>query len=286
MSHLFAYCVQGATLQLRVDAAALLPLAESLHSSCRVRIEECPPDHPADLVWSSTPEGQPVLTIDKEAESGSQVDEAILFFLSEHRLTQRFAERLGHLLQLHAAAVVDPRGRGWLICGASRAGKTSLTLGLVLEGWRWLSDELALFDRDDTGTILGFPRNFNLKETSFPIFPETAGLPHTVGFYSTGRQLRVRFFDPLDLAPGSWQAQAPLQGLVLPRWNPGLAAPQIRRTSGVAAAQVLLGETACWQPWALPVITTLCRDVPMLEFNYSHPRQLAPLMQAMSEVSG
>jgi hypothetical protein len=284
VSHLFSYTIQDITLHLRVDAPSLLPLAECLHSSSCRGSQQCASTAHAEIVWSTETNGQPVLEI--EGQSGpSTVTEAILFFLSEHRLTQLFAERLQHLLQLHAATIVDPQGNGWLICGPSRAGKTSLTLAFILSGCRWLSDEYSLFHQDDPATVLGFPRNFNLKETSFPLFPETAGQPHTTEFFSTGRQLRVRFLDPLDLAPGSWQSHVSMKGLIFPRWDAAATSPLIRETSGIAAAQTLLGETASWQPWGLEIVTRICREAPALEFVYANPRDLAPLRQAMLDHS-
>ncbi len=284
MSRLFIYSIQDVTLRLRVDNPALLPLAGALHSSCCRDSHDCTADTFAEIIWAMDGSGQHLLTLAGQGDA-AVVTEAILFFLSEHRLTQLFAERLQDLLQLHAATVVDPQGYGWLICGPSRAGKTSLTLAFILNGWRWLSDEYALFDQKDPQTILGFPRNFNLKESSFPIFPETAEQPHAVEFFSTGRQVRVRFLDPLDLAPGSWQARAPLKGLIFPRWDAAASTPVIQQVSGVSAAQVLLGETACWQPWAMDVLTRMCREVPVLEFVYANPRELAPLREAMAVAS-
>jgi hypothetical protein len=284
VSRLFTYSIQNVTLHLRVDAPALFLLAACLHSSSCRKASECPADTTAEIIWNTDAKGQCVLILDGQPEADT-VTEAALFFLSEHRLTQLFAERLQHLLQLHAATVVDPQGQGWLICGPSRAGKTSVTLAFILSGWHWLSDEYALFAQDAPATVLGFPRNFNLKETSFPIFPETAGQPHAVEFFSTGRQLRVRFLDPLDLAPGSWQPQAPLKGLIFPRWDGTVPTPVIRQISGITAAQVLLGETACWQPWALDNLTRICRELPVLEFIYANPRDIAPLQAAMANCS-
>lgn len=285
VSSLFTYQIQDVTLRLRVDDVALIPVANCLHSSCRASVSECEPDTEAELVWQKTGAGEIRLSI--ADQSGPEVvSEAILFFLSEHRLTQLFAERLGHLLQIHAATVVDPLGDGWLVSGPSRAGKTSLTLAFILSGWQWLSDEYALFDQKQPQTILGFPRNFNLKESSFPIFPETAVRPHSIEYYSTGRGVRVRFLDPLDLAPGSWRPNAVLKGLILPRWEAGLASAEVRRVKGVAVAQVLLGEIANWTPWALEIITRTCQDLPVFEFRYSNPRDIAGLQAGMTQISG
>lgn len=284
MSRLFSYSILGTTLHLRVDDASQLPLAEALHSSSRQSIIDCAKDTPAELVWKKNASGQHILTVTGESE-GDIVTEAILFFLSEHRLTQLFAERLSGHLQLHAATVIDPEGNGWLICGPSRAGKTSLTLAFILSGWNWLSDEYAIFRQEEPTTVLGFPRNFNLKESSFPIFPETAGLPHTVEFRSEGRQMQVRFFDPLDVSPQSWRPQAPLKGLIFPRWNPDAKEPQIRAVTGMPAVQTLLGETACWQPWALEVLPSICQRLPALEFTYANARDNASLIRHMKQAT-
>lgn len=55
---------------------------------------------------------------------------------------------------LHAAAVVSPRDELWLICGAQRAGKTTLTTALGLTGWRPISDDSLLVSADGAGVKL------------------------------------------------------------------------------------------------------------------------------------
>jgi hypothetical protein len=275
--------MEGETLRLRVDDGQRLQLAGALHSSSRPKCGECNPDTPADLIWSASQTGHPMLALSGEA-GAVEVSEAGLFFLSEHHLTQQFTRRLHHLLQFHAGAVVDPRGRGWLICGPSRAGKTSLTLSLVLAGWGWLSDEYVLVRQETPGVLRGFPRNFNLKESSFGSFPETADGRHTVEFRSESRQMLLRFLDPLDVAPGSWHAEAPLKGLLLPTWNPDGSRSEVSAMAGVGAAQVLLEETACWQPWAFEVVSSLCRDLPVLAFRYSDARDIAGLVKAIEQI--
>ena len=48
------------------------------------------------------------------------------------------------------------------------SGKSTLTAGLVLSGWRLLSDELTLIDRK-TGLIHPLPRPVSLKNQSIPL---------------------------------------------------------------------------------------------------------------------
>jgi HPr serine kinase-like protein len=51
------------------------------------------------------------------------------------------------LYSLHAAGVVSPHGAGLLLVGASGCGKSTLALGLVRQGWGYLSDDAVLLRR-------------------------------------------------------------------------------------------------------------------------------------------
>jgi HPr Serine kinase C-terminal domain len=53
------------------------------------------------------------------------------------------------LFSLHAAGVVTPKGLGVLIIGASGSGKSTLTLGLIRQGWTYLSDDAVLLRRQE-----------------------------------------------------------------------------------------------------------------------------------------
>jgi hypothetical protein len=73
------------------------------------------------------------------------------FVAQPHTLQQRFwsvgllklLRPLG-LYALHAAGMVTPHGQGLLIVGPSGSGKSTLALGLVRQGWGYLSDDAVL----------------------------------------------------------------------------------------------------------------------------------------------
>ena len=65
---------------------------------------------------------------------------------------------------LHAG-VVEKNGRAVVISAPSGGGKSTLTLALMTQGWRLLSDEFALFRLPD-GLLLGYPRPVSLKNES------------------------------------------------------------------------------------------------------------------------
>ena len=72
-----------------------------------------------------------------------------------------------HYLIIHAA-VVEKNGGALILPAPPGSGKSTLTAGLVLSGWRLLSDELTLIDRT-TGLIHPLPRPISLKNQSIPV---------------------------------------------------------------------------------------------------------------------
>jgi hypothetical protein len=52
---------------------------------------------------------------------------------------------------LHAAGVVSPTGEGLLLVGSSGSGKSTLTVGLIRQGWGYLSDDAVLLQAQPEG---------------------------------------------------------------------------------------------------------------------------------------
>jgi HprK-related kinase A len=80
--------------------------------------------------------------------------------------------RPNRFLILHAA-VVEHGGQALLIPGPPGAGKSTLCAGLVLRGWRLLSDEVALIPPGEA-EVIPVPRPIGLKEESIRIVREFA----------------------------------------------------------------------------------------------------------------
>jgi hypothetical protein len=66
------------------------------------------------------------------------------------------------------AAVVEKHGIAAILPAPPGSGKSTLTAGLVLSGWRLLSDELTLINRK-TGLIQPLPRPVSLKNQSIDV---------------------------------------------------------------------------------------------------------------------
>lgn len=72
-----------------------------------------------------------------------------------------------HYLMLHAA-VLEKNGRAVILPGDPGAGKSTLTAALSLSGFRLLSDEITLVDRDD-GLLVPLARPVSLKNASIDV---------------------------------------------------------------------------------------------------------------------
>jgi HprK-related kinase A len=89
------------------------------------------------------------------------------FALLEWGLNWCVAGHAHHYLMLHAA-VLEKNGRAVVLPGDPGAGKSTLTAALMLSGWRLLSDEITLVDRND-GLLVGLARPVSLKNASIDV---------------------------------------------------------------------------------------------------------------------
>ncbi|MDB4951854.1 MAG: hypothetical protein JWM27_4503 [Gemmatimonadetes bacterium] len=138
--------------------------------------------------------------------------------------------RLGRAL-VHAAAIVAPDGRAWLLSGDTHAGKTTTTVNLIEAGWRYVSDDHVVLSADaESGALIveGWPRRFHLDDGW------DGGAP-------VGRRGSV---DPRGRWPGRWMRSAPLAGLLFPRVR--AAKPTLAEPVPPAAALAALLRQSPW----------------------------------------
>lgn len=89
------------------------------------------------------------------------------FALLEWGMNWCIAGHAHHYLMLHAACL-EKQGQCVILPGEPGAGKSTLTAALMLSGWRLLSDEITLIDRD-SGELLGLGRPVSLKNESIDV---------------------------------------------------------------------------------------------------------------------
>ena len=72
-----------------------------------------------------------------------------------------------HYLMIHSG-VLERNGKGLILPGMPGAGKSTLSAALMVNGWRLLSDEVALI-QPNSGELLGIPRPISLKNQSIEV---------------------------------------------------------------------------------------------------------------------
>jgi hypothetical protein len=126
-----------------------------------------------------------------------------------HELVHGVMLRAPKLYYVHAG-VVAVGGQAIVLPGLSRAGKSTLVLGLIEQGAQLLSDELLAFDPVSRLARV-FPRAIKIRDACVGYFPTLSAHFHGAG---EGRFLA---FEGLPFALIS--APAPVAAIVVPTWT-------------------------------------------------------------------
>ena len=122
-----------------------------------------------------------------------------------------------HYLVIHAA-VLERDGCALIMPAPPGSGKSTLCAALMMNGWRLLSDELTLYDRD-SGFVYGHPRPVSLKNRSFDVisrhFP---GVTMTAPVMTESKGL-VALLKPSESAVAAAAIPVRPKWLVLPKYE-------------------------------------------------------------------
>jgi hypothetical protein len=76
---------------------------------------------------------------------------------------------------IHAAGVVDPAGRAWLLVGPTGSGKSTLAYALARAGWAVLGDDGVIVEiRQQRVVAMGWREPLRVSRTLASVFPELA----------------------------------------------------------------------------------------------------------------
>lgn len=128
-----------------------------------------------------------------------------------------------HQFLIIHAAVIEKKDKAIVLPAPPGSGKSTLCAGLVMRGWRLLSDELALYDMS-AGNIYGMARPINLKNRSIDLirqYAPDAVLTASMSDTTKGTVALVR--PPLHSVVRAAQAVPP-GWIILPKYVEGAAA--------------------------------------------------------------
>jgi len=161
-------------------------------------------------------------------------------------------------LQLHASSM-EIDGQGVVFPGDSGNGKSTLTIGLLSRGWRYLCDEFAMIHHK-TLELNPYPRAICLKRPSFPIARRLGIDLRHHQCYVKGVKGYVAFINPLSIRPCA-VGVCPIRHVIFPKYVPG-AEPGLTPISRAEAAfdlhRVCFNLFGCEKP-SLDVIASMIR---------------------------
>jgi hypothetical protein len=107
-----------------------------------------------------------------------------------------FALRRVGWYHIHGAALVDPAGRGWLLVGHAKSGKSTTSALLARNGWSVTTDDIGFAAKtDDDVRLHGYFCPIGLREGGYALLGATGGIDFA-------RRGKMGFY-PQDLG-GSW----------------------------------------------------------------------------------
>lgn len=211
-----------------------------------------------------------------------------LFRLLEWQLDIFLADKVQNYFLLHAGAVAKD-GTGLILPGLTGNGKSSLTMALLLQGCRYLSDELAVID-PVTAELWAFPKPFSLKEPS--LFPDLVGRPDLwLGPESAALNLRqqidrndrpVWYIHPEDVRPQAIAfGPTPLRYIFFPQYEPETT-PQLRPLTPNEAMRKLLENSVNFSSFGqggLHLLARLAREAQCFAVIVNGPELTAQLIK-------
>ncbi len=211
-------------------------------------------------------EGQPI---------GEATSLAHCFRLLEWQLDLFLSHVVRDRLLLHAGAVAQ-NGVSIIFPGVSGSGKSSLTLALLLAGYDYLSDELAVIDPHNTN-ISAFPKPLSIKNRGpfSAIVADHWFGPDSAEIDTARQQLPnyqpVWYIHPDDLHIHICQSSLPVRFIVFPTYSPDHA-PQLVPLNANDTLQKLVENSVNFPQFAGKSLNLLSRLVAgaagyQLQFN-------------------
>jgi hypothetical protein len=142
------------------------------------------------------------------------------------------------VLVLHAGAV-SQNGVGLILPGNSRHGKSVLTFELVRNGFRFLSDELAVVDLL-THSVLPYPRAILMREAALKLFPKETRSFSPQRYFLDRDGDKKWLVQPELFLPGCSGEACPIRYFVFPNYVP---------SSKTSLTKISKAQALIWLLW-------------------------------------
>ena len=149
--------------------------------------------------------------------------------------------RYQKVYHLHAAAVISPENKVSLICGAQRAGKSTLTAAFGVVGWKPISDDGILLSRDAKGNAQfeAFKREFHLSTELLKKWEGLHGLSSRHDYFDRSCLDGLNYFSSLKLSNQLYQK---FESVIFPMIS-GEEKSSLESISPSEAIQKMIGQS-------------------------------------------
>jgi len=208
---------------------------------------ECGNEGPADVVFELEDRDGRFDLIEDGRRTYRGVVAAALAPILKLQMRNVAMNRHDYFMQLHAGAVLGNEG-ALLFPGVSGSGKSTLTAALVAAGYGYLSDEVALLERDSLG-VRPFPLALTVKPGAVGPLSDLYPSLRCLDVHHREDGKRVRYLRPpaSAIAPDS-EGGHPVRALIFPRHAPE-ARPSLRPIGRCEALQRLLDSCLSMPDW-------------------------------------
>ncbi len=199
--------------------------------------------------------------------------------------------RYQNVFHLHAAAVISPANKTYLICGAQRAGKSTLTAAFGVAGWKPISDDGILLQRsaDDSAQFEAFKREFHVSTELLKKWEGLHGLPSRHDYFDRSCIDGLNYFSSLELANQSYRK---FDAVIFPTIS-GEEKSSLESIPASEAIQKMIGQSMYFPlsfrltKTHFEILTELCSSAKFYRFLagkdvWGDPKNLQPICEELS----
>jgi len=174
-----------ATFQLDVQVVETVAVVDDTREAfpqADLLIQAGAPDGTVRITWGSRAMAivdatEPRATVQMTPEAVAALETAERAFLL---VTLLFVLRRVGWYHIHCAALVDPRGRGWLLVGQSCSGKSTTSALLASHGWSVSTDDIGFLSHSrgegSKGSVEGFRSPIALRDGGQALLGKAGGI--------------------------------------------------------------------------------------------------------------
>lgn len=233
----------------RIDAELVSALddnddrREVFHES-GIDIQSGPPEQTVRIRWTDAP-AEAVVHPQSAAVELRFTPEALLRFEMAERgfllVALLFVLRRLGWYHVHGAALIDPAGRGWMLVGNSKTGKSTTTALLASCGWAVTTDDIAFLERDAASVaVRGFRSPIALRDGGRELLAAQGHLPE--GGTDMTRRMKTGYTP--EALGGRWTETVVPSILLFPTIGAHTSIGPMRPSE-------VLSELVVWSRWVL-----------------------------------